>query len=312
MPEEESVRCRRLTIYLPPRTRERQLRSLHPEHGLGIRSLVVIVDEGLNITALGCSCLLGGDPSVIGHRPDQVIPCRLPRRGLTESLHFALPGLEGNRRLCEERRDERKLRRIGIGRIEVGVGKLPLSLLLGECGVADGDGLARKRCSDSRLGVIGLRVRRRIAAACRRGPQIEAVRFQRRPTDPPLSAKSIRVPLAEILQIVLTEAVMEVTELSPGHYKIAPLRGDERSAQVRKATVVHTRRQPTGARRLYTDAEARKALTLYRQAKRNEQKDPFRWVGEQLSRSRSNAYTMVKDAERQEEERRGRSRRKAK
>ena len=142
--------------------------------------------------------------------------------------------------------------------------------------------------------------------------QIEAVRFQRRPTDPPLSAKSIRVPLAEILQIALTEAVMEVTELSPGHYKIAPLRGDERSAQVRKATVVHTRRQPAGARRLYTDADARKALALYRRAKRNEQKDPFRWVGEQLSRSRSNAYTMVKDAERQEEERRGRSRRKAK
>lgn len=124
---------------------------------------------------------------------------------------------------------------------------------------------------------------------------LEEVTFRRRPEADSLKASSLRVPLAQILQYVIEVAVMKVTETAPGSYKITPVRdGDHGSLD---AAISYSRRQPRGARRVYTNTEARKALSLYRKAKKSGQKNPFGWVGNQLHVSRSAAYAMVKHAD---------------
>lgn len=137
---------------------------------------------------------------------------------------------------------------------------------------------------------------------------IEAVRFQRREGERGLSASSIRVPLGEVFQFAIDSAVMDVEEVSPGHYKISPPPQGRKGERSLAAAAIYTRKQTPGARRGWSPEEAMTALTLYRQAKDEGQKDPFGWVGDQLQRSRTTAHRMVKNAEIQEEGERGRSR----
>lgn len=126
--------------------------------------------------------------------------------------------------------------------------------------------------------------------------RIDAVSLKRRPSGPPIAARSLRdVPLKRFLDASLAAAELRVEETAPGHYRLAPA-GDKEFTDAALKRAAHT----AARRRTRTDArtDVDRAIALFEEALTDEEwrRKPTMYVADQMHVSRSTASRLLRRA----------------